>query len=232
MNRLTEGILDILFPPTCIACRADGAWLCGRCLFSIPLRHAPSCPRCGVRRHGVDDPCKGDWPFRSVTILGDYHDPVLRSLITTFKYQSARCLSSSFGLLLKRFRDEWQGAWPWAGLSGGTVVPTPSDPKHVRQRGMDHGTLLADHVKQELIPWAGLEQPLFRQPRRWKNADLQAPEQRAANVSGSVLATATVSGPVFLIDDVVTSGATATEIARVLQQAGATEVHLIALAAG
>ena len=232
MNRLTEGILDIFFPPTCLICQTDGVWLCRACLSAIVLRHGPSCPRCGVTEHDMDSPCEGTWPFASVTIIGEYRDPILRTLITQFKYKSARCLSGSFGLLLKRFREEWEGAWPWAGLSQGSVVPAPADPKHVRQRGMDHAWLIAEEVGKALIPWAEVEQPLLRQPRQWKNADLKTDELRAANVSGSVKALRTLTGPVFLIDDVVTSGATASETARALLAAGATEVHLITLAAG
>lgn len=232
MNRLTEGVLDILFPPTCLVCQTDGAWVCEACLFAIQLRHEPSCQRCGVAGHEAGSLCKGGWPFASVTILGAYRDPILRTLITQFKYKSARCLSVSFGQLLTRFREEWQGTWPWAAASDGTVVPAPSDPKHVRQRGLDHTLLLAENVRDALIPWAGLEQPLLRQPRRWKNADLKTPELRAANVSGSVKALKPLSGPVFLVDDVVTSGATASETAQALFAAGAGEVHLVTLAAG
>jgi predicted amidophosphoribosyltransferase len=167
-----------------------------------------------------------------VTILGEYRDPILRTLITQFKYKSARCLSASFSSLLKRFREEWQGTWPWAGLDQGLVVPAPSDPKHVRQRGFDHTGLLAGHVRDALIPWAEIEQPLLRQPRQWKNADLKTPEMRTANVSGSIKTLKPLAGPVFLVDDVVTSGATSSETARALQAAGASDIHLITLAAG
>lgn len=223
-------LLDAIFPPTCISCEADGEWLCEKCVSKINLRHHTSCRLCGVSGHN-DEPCKGDWPFASFTTLASYSDPIVRTLITRFKYDAATCLLPAFERVLKRFRDEWRDVWPWADCEQVTFVPIPSDPTHIRQRGFDHTAILADSFRNALCPWSEVQQPFYRQARKWKNADLPDPALRKANVSGALTLLNPLQGDIFMIDDVVTSGSTAREAASLLRRPG-TNVHLLTVGAG
>jgi predicted amidophosphoribosyltransferase len=211
------GWLDIIFPPTCVSCEASGAWLCDGCFrrlgFYSRAREAKS-------------------PFAAVLACGAYSDPVLRKIVTTFKYRSARCLEPVWRRSLKKFRDQFLDPWPWAGLSSLTVTSVPADPDRTRRRGMDHAALLADLVKQELVPWADRQTLLVRSRPTLQNANLPTDLSRAANVSGAFTVTRPITTPVLLLDDVLTTGATSQEAARILRDAGAPQVFLLVMAEG
>jgi predicted amidophosphoribosyltransferase len=203
-------ILDILYPPTCIECEADDAWLCEACLQAMPL-------------HKIE----GD-----VVSLGYYAHPTTRKLLTHLKYRSATCLVESLRAFVRRFRGEHIGAWPWAGELSLTLCGVPSDEKRVRERGIDHVSYLLDIVQVELVPWASRGECLIRKRHIAQNAALPANELRKANVQGIFEATSKVSGAVLLIDDVYTTGATWEEAARTLCAAGASKVYGLVFAKG
>jgi len=209
--------LDILYPPTCVSCEAPGAWLCDPCLARIGMFH-----------HPVEAPSS----IKAALACGSYADPVLRSVITSFKYRSARCLTSAWSKILRLYRSSYAEAWPWAGLDRLTVVSIPSDPKRMRKRGMDHAAILADLVRQELVPWAARSPLLKRRKSVSQNAALPPDATRAANVRGAFEASGSFDAPILLVDDVLTTGATSAEAARVLLDAGAPAVYLFVMARG
>jgi len=209
--------LDILFPPTCVSCEAPGSWVCSDCLGRIGFFH-----------HAVQAPPS----VAACLACGSYADPVLRSAVTSFKYRSARCLTSAWEEILKRYRSAYADPWPWAGLDRLSIESVPADPKRARKRGMDHAALLADLVRDQLVPWADRSHVLAREKSIPQNANLPPDAARAANVRGAFSVTGTVDAPVLLVDDVMTTGATASEAARVLLDAGAPMVYLFVVARG
>jgi predicted amidophosphoribosyltransferase len=211
--------LDILYPPTCVVCGNDGAWFCVACQEAIHFnQHAHA--------------CEDDWPFASVLACGSYADPVLRRCLTRFKYHSASCLVEDLKSLLKRFRARYLDPWPWAGLSELTITSIPGDERRLRERGMDHAALLVDAVQAVIVPWATRASLLKRQKTVLQNALLPADQTREANVRGAFVTHEAVKGSVLLVDDVLTTGATAVEAAKTLLNAGASAVHLFVLASG
>lgn len=113
-----------------------------------------------------------------------------------------------------------------------TLVPVPSARSALRRRGHDPVTRLADLAAGCLraAGWpATVERPLVQRRRVADQAGLSSP-QRAANLSwaftvasgrnGPVLDHRSVSGPIVLVDDIVTTGATLAEAARALREAG------------
>lgn len=176
--------------------------------------------------------CQGSFLFASITICGPYADPLWRKLLTTYKYQSAYCLESVIEMILKRFRQELMEPWPWAGYGGMTLVPLPTDKKHIHHRGFDHALHLAESIRKILVPWAECRSMLKRTRRALAHANLPADLTRQANIQGVFEAGGAMTGPVLLIDDVFTTGATTNEAARALLNAGASAVHLFTLASG
>lgn len=218
IGRASSITLDILFPPTCAVCESDGAWFCDDCQRRI-----------GLNLHRFHEPT---WPFASVIACGSYANPVLRQALTTFKYRSAACLAEDWKGWLKRFRGTFLDPWPWAGLSELIVTSIPGDARRIRRRNLDHATLLADVVRDVIVPWAERADLLERTRHIAPNANLPATELRRINVQQAFRAKTKIDKPVLLVDDVLTTGATAIEAAKTLLAAGATEVHLFALARG
>ena len=108
------------------------------------------------------------------------------------------------------------------------IVPVPTDKKRLRKRGFNQAALLAEHLGRE---WGMEVSPaLVRVSSRRPQTELDAKE-RLANVSGCMAVSIPVRGKrILLVDDVVTTGATATEAVRALLDGGALSVGVLAAA--
>jgi ComF family protein len=118
-----------------------------------------------------------------------------------------------------------------AGPRPDAVVPVPTTGARIRARGYNQAELLAEAVATALC--APLVPALIRRAGGGSQTSL-TPEQRRANVRGvfsaSAFAPGLAGGHVVLVDDVLTTGATAGEAARCLVAAGASEVTLVTFA--
>ena len=151
-----------------------------------------------------------------------FYEERLRDLIHVYKYDRVQPLAKPLGrlLVLALPRDR----------EFDVLVPMPLHWRKRWQRGFNQSALLASEVSRR----AGI--PLARALRRVRNTSAQAGltnAKRRANVSGAFRASnaAAVRGKrVLLIDDVLTTVATASSCARALKLAGATQVTLLTLA--
>ena len=166
-----------------------------------------------------------------VVSLTPYADPLVRKLITTYKYGSARCLEDAFRSLLERYAAAI-GKPTWTGMEDLTIVPVPASERRMRERGFDHAAMLAGLIRESWAPQAKLETPLARVKHTLSNAKLEDERARKGNVLGAFEATRPVSGAILLVDDVYTTGATVEECIRVLKHAGASGVFVLTFAKG
>lgn len=170
--------------------------------------------RCALCRRGL----RG---FDAAYSFGFYEDE-LRELIHLFKYGRIETLAKPLGKLLASALPREQ--------SFDVIVPMPLHWRKRWQRGFNQSALLAREIgRRTNVPVSGLL-------RRIKNTAAQAGltnAKRRLNVSGAFQAKrrAALTGQrVLLIDDVMTTGATAASCARALKRAGAAQVTLLTLA--
>lgn len=237
ISELVRGALGWAFPAACLACDSpEGAnplrhGLCAACFDAITTDAHASCPRCaqtvGPHAHTADG-CSECRPqslaFERAFRLGEYdgrlHDAVLR-----LKYESGEGLADCLG----RAFAECRGA-DLRAANVDLVVPVPLHWWRRWQRGYNQ----SEAVARELA--AGIGVPFERALRRarWTPQQLQpSREARRANVKGAFLVRkgATVAGKsLLLVDDVMTTGSTLHECARVLKSAGAARVSIAVLA--
>ena len=207
-------LLNLLFPPKCI--------LCGQLLRK---QEQDLCRQCRV-----DSP---EYPIRkeqlqfldSFTAVWYYEGNVRRSLLR-YKFYGARSLSQGYGRLLAmrllQSHPEGFDCLTWV----------PVSPLRKLRRGYDQVELLAEAVGREL----GMKPiPLLKKVRHNRpQSGLTDPSRRRANVLGAYreISREAVAGQrILLLDDILTTGATAGECARILLTAGAKEVHCAAVAA-
>lgn len=159
--------------------------------------------------------------FDDVYSFGAY-EGVLRKLIHVFKFEGVRTLQRPLGALLAR-------ALPRE-LSFDAVVPMPLHWRRRWQRGFNQSELLAREIARKWnVPVCGLAR---RKKATAPQAGLTSAERRK-NVQGAfaVKKAARLNGMrLLLIDDVLTTGATASACARALKRAGAAHVTFLALA--
>jgi ComF family protein len=230
---LLDPVLAVVFPSRCPACAAAlerplKGPLCERCWAGLP-RHKGPCCGCGVPMPALAAACgrcrRGLSPFTAGASLGPY-DGALRVAVHELKYRSRRRVAGRLSeamLAVPRVREVLAGAT--------ALVPVPLHPRRKRTRGFNQSELLAQELGgRTRIPTAG--STLVRRKDTPPQTGLTAAARRA-NVQGAfaVRHVSQVAGrTVVLVDDVLTTGATASACARVLMAAGAREVRLLTVA--
>jgi competence protein ComFC len=235
LENIPNALLDLLFPPHCVACQSLGVWLCSNCQGKIEIILPPVCPICGL-------PSEDPQTFGGSTSVCErcqtlplqldglrayaFHAGPLRKAIHQFKYQDLRSLASPLGKLMSQ---GWATLTP-SDLSIDAIVPVPLHPTRQRQRGYNQAALLATEVGVHLqLPI--IQDVLVRTKATAPQVDLAAQERRA-NVQDAFRCTGnSLSGKhVMLIDDVCTTGSTLESACATLREAGTRSVWAYTLA--
>lgn len=220
--------LDGLLPPTCRLCGAHGQKghdLCPGCAADLPWLSG-GCPRCArplaAGRALTCGAClRRPPPFERVEAPFLYAAPI-DHLIHAFKFRAdlaaGRLLAQLLAEHLRR-RSELPEL----------LLPVPLHPKRLGERGFNQAHELARVLARALgIPEAPA---LLTRTRHTPPQHGLAAKARRANVRGAfALSRPLPARHVALIDDVFTTGQTATELARVLRRAGAERVEIWVLA--
>lgn len=223
-------ITDLVFPVYCLRCRQDGkSYLCEDCLPQLPRLKNQVCLTCQQPSpFGKTHPeCESRQTVDGIISALPYHHPLVRKIIAAFKYSFAEHLAERLSRIVIQ-EMEHQGL---AGFfSDFKIVPVPLHPRRQNWRGFNQSLLLAQPLAAKLhIP---IEQHLILRSRFTKPQTELKKEQRARNIQGAFQITQSSPGKYLLLDDVVTTGATLKEIARMLKQNGAAEVWAATLAHG
>ncbi len=211
--RLYYWIVSWLFPPKCI--------LCGRLLGKEELDLCRVCRLEAPEYKGKSSPQFLD-SFAAVW----YYEGNVRKSLLRYKFGGARSYAAGYGRLLAMRLTEKHPE----GFDCLTWIPT--HPLRRLRRGYDQVALLGKAVGREL----GIKPvPLLRKIRHNPaQSGIHDAARRRANVQGvyRLIPGKPIAGQrILLLDDILTTGATAGEAARVLKEAGAKEVHCAVIAA-
>ncbi|MBI3948137.1 MAG: ComF family protein [Armatimonadetes bacterium] len=239
MRQLGEGLVDLVFPPVCVVCRAPSpCFLCDDCTAAMPRLQPPLCSRCGqgmeMMAVSSDETfagrvtcrrCRDAAPaFAACRAFGLYDGP-LRQAIAALKYERLYTVAPALAAILARVLAEEPVLRP-----ARILVPVPLHPRRERWRGFNQSVLLA----RSLAERTGLELrcDLLVKVRDAKPQVGLSAAQRRENLREAfrVAATDLPRAPLLLVDDVTTTGSTFHECARTLREAGAASVYAIALA--
>jgi ComF family protein len=233
-----EHALDLLFTRLCLACQAElpedhrGPALCQDCLEEIPPVDWPVCGRCAavVPVYPGNVPtcsrCDGDkLRFDSTFSLGHY-EGLLKDMVLRMKSdrneQVGQVLSE---IVLDRHGESLRR------LDLDAIVPVPMTPWAFLLRRTNPAAVIARRIGRDLgVPVIGrlVERSSYLTPQH-----VLSRAGRFRNVRGGyrVRRGYRMENPhILLVDDVMTTGATCSEIARILKRAGAARVSVVVIA--
>ena len=232
VKRLAGSAIDLLFPAHCLACHTelnsprDRIGYCRECCDEMARGNWPVCRRCASRvpkTPGAASECgqcrNQKYWFDGVFALGDY-DGLLREQALAMKTDRSERIANAIGKLVatrygKQLRD--------LRLDG--IVPIPMHPWRRLVRGSNSPVALASSMGRELaIPT--FTRLLYRQRNSRPQIGLSQPA-RFRNVRGEMQFRKSYQFQqphLLLVDDVLTTGATCSEAARILKRAGAARV--------
>ena len=207
-------LLDLLFPPKCAFCRrlvsGNDDLICPKCKKELPY----------TKNGGI---LKGNFFTACVSPL--YYENSVREALLRYKFYGLTAYAAPFGKLLSECVEEYIES------QVDIISWVPLSKKRLRSRGYDQARLLAEAVSRELgIPCV----PVLRKKKdtapqsRTGNA-----EKRKRNVAGAyeLIDKNIIDGKtILLIDDIVTTGSTFAECARMLGKSGANKVYCAAAA--
>lgn len=206
-------LLGILFPPKCVLCRK-----------LLSKEETDLCRSCRESQLSYPDR-KIKLSFLAQWTGVWYYKENVRQSILRYKFSGHRSYAAAYGriLAMKLMKEGWEDA--------DVLSYIPISRQRKRQRGYDQAQLLAEAVAKEL----GMECiPTLRKIRHTRpQSTMGDASHRRANVLGAyeVIDPALVKDKqILILDDILTTGATASECARTLLTAGAKEVNLAALA--
>lgn len=227
IKSIKKAVLDIIFPKHCEWCGdsfADGLsnLLCSGCFDSILPYEDPVCDGCGVSlpigslEDALMQRCRdcGNFPghLDQVRALGPYEGP-LRITHHAFKFEGMQSLKKEIvPKIIASVPDQY-----WHDVQA--LVPVPLSPERERERGYNPARILTDEISKKTLISV---QPLLKKIRSTPPQMSLNRDQRIHNPKGAYEMVQGMRMPIkaVLVDDVLTTGSTLEECAKVLKLAG------------
>lgn len=214
--KLWNAILDLLFPPRCVFCRkllkTGESGICGECVSGLPYTSSDS-----VRK--LD--------FVDAAAAPLYYEGTVREALLRYKFNGVTAYAGTFARLVADcVRARLAGSYD-------LISWVPLSEERLKQRGYDQAMLIAMAAALELDDVA--VETLKKRVDTAPQSGTGSADARRANISGAYEAAdpELVAGRrILLIDDIVTTGATVSECARILLLAGAESVVCASVACG
>ncbi len=245
-RRAAATLFFTFFPADCRICGSpligvSRLPVCGSCLTALRPLQGSYCSVCGEGLHipdhigAAESRCllcqRTDPPFERAVAYGSY-DGGLRDLIHVFKFQQIRPAAAVLGRMLAETMANLQQAMPVGTIA---VVPVPLHRRKQAQRGFNQAEMIARSALKQLSRpkrFALCTGVLLRRRETGSQIGLTR-HQRRENLRGAFAVsepTRILNRDILLLDDVYTTGTTASECARVLLRAGAARVWVATVA--
>jgi competence protein ComFC len=223
-------IASLLYPPVCVICSASvraTEYLCDQCEAKVVRIVAPFCRKCSEPFEGAitNEFTCANCAHRTIhfdAAVAAYRSRgIVREIIHDFKYGHQIYLRQPVARWLREALDDAR----LRGCRFDIIIPVPLHPTRQRERGFNQASLLAELLSAQVsIP----SKPALERIRYTTTQTALDRTERMENLHNAfrLRKNMDVRGlRVLLIDDVLTTGSTLSECARILKRAGAISVH-------
>jgi len=230
-------LLDILFPKRCVNCKKAGDYVCQNCFIYISFDTKSLClicnrPSFNSLTHPV---CKRKYSIDGCFSAISYNK-IAKKLISNFKYKPYLTdlkifLSELFVESIIQNENFMAQVSNPSASSGWVFVPVPLFSSKLRKRGYNQSEILAKALSKK---FNFQSQNILERIKDTKNQFKLLKHEREENMKDAFILKARV-GPlsqhnIFLVDDIVTTGSTLKEAAKILKRNGANKVFGLTLA--
>jgi len=223
---IQKWVQSLIFPVYCLGCGKEGDFVCIKCDVVCPKISLQRCTFClSVSLDGATcAECVNNRFLDGVIVRGSYKIWLWRKLIHSWKYRHSRALDEK----LSKYIIDCLFLLPLE-VSNFIVVPVPLTKKREKRRGFNQAKVLADALAKQLnlkcLPL--IERTKETSPQAGLSAIARRHNVRDAfRCRDEKLI---IGRQCIIVDDIVTTGATFEEVARVLKKAGALTVWGLAL---
>lgn len=227
-SSISNAILDFIYPPYCVICKAPGTYFCDACQSKSDLITSPLCPRCGYPLPDANQPCHECQlhPLKSLDSIRSaafFESGSLRDIIHKFKYNDLYILGKSLASMLATCYTINQ-------MKADIIVPVPLHKSRLKERGYNQSAILAKELARRLqLPVEEKILVRFRKTQSQMSLNANDRQNNVANAFSCRNDLLTAKS-VLLIDDVCTTGATLDACATALKASGAKAVHGLTVA--
>ncbi len=234
-SNLLDAIVSLFYPAVCAGCGTDvnaGRHICGQCESQLTRIVQPFCAKCsepfpGALSNPFDCANCGRRKLCFDAAISVFRSRgIVRKIILDFKYGRQIHLRHVVATWLlaalddERLRDR----------QFDLIVPVPLHPARLRERGFNQAALLAELLARKI----SVEHRAVLRRVRWTTTQTAFDRvERIQNLRGAFRLRGRANvreSRVLLVDDVLTTGSTLSECARILKKAGARSVHAITAA--
>ncbi len=224
---------DILFPKFCLGCGFIGSYICLNCQKKLSYLKKDSCFYCKRASYaGFTHPaCKKEFGIDGFIAVFHYSD-LLKKIIKNIKYRMAKeILEELFQLMNYQTIEKLRF---YKKLNNELFLqPIPLHPIRLRERGFNQSENIAEFLQKIFL--LSEVNILVRTKNTFPQAQIKLGQKRYLNIKGAFKLSDEKLHPekqILLVDDVVTTGSTVKEAARVLKKNGSEKVYVFALAKG
>jgi ComF family protein len=216
-------LINALFKQKCLLCDANIDALqpsihavCRTCLNDLPWHPKNACPQCGLSSSGqLCGSCISSPPDFDATHAVFLYDFPIDAMMQRYKYGNMLSLCSFFGQLLSTKTDL---------ENVDLIIPMPMHPTRLKERGFNQALEIAKVLvknHKEKLDYKSAERQKLTPPQA--SLPLKA---RVKNIRGAFAVNADLAGKrIAIVDDVMTTGASLNELAKILKKAGASHVE-------
>lgn len=235
LSNLKKFFLELFFPKSCLGCKQPGTYLCRDCFNKIRLADNNLCFFCekptGAGRICFE--CKTENFLDRIISAAEYKEPLVRDLIKAYKYHFVTELAEPLSQLiikqLENLKLEIRN-------SDFLLIPIPLHRHRLHYRGFNQAQLIAVKLA-EYFKIAHKPDILQRKTSTTPQAKIKDTEKRKINLKNTFcinpeFAQEIKGKTILLIDDVITTGATMAEAAKILKENNAKEVWALTIAKG